>query len=537
MAGAKLSPRQKMIGMMYLVLTALLALNVSKDILEAFVLVNNGLERTIENFNDKNEALYTSFDQAKSVDPEKVTPFWNKAQEARQHAKELVEYIEDIKVKLIMETDGLEPTVADTIGLEYVSKKDDYDTPTNIMIGDSEDGSAGLSRELKEKLHEYKGKLTNLLDEEDRYILDFELLTEGAVVDDVVMNWEMNNFYHTPLAASVVLLSKLQNDVKNVEYDVVSRLFKSFKKKEIPFDTVVAKVVAPSNYIMLGEEYKAEVFLAAYSRTQVPQIMLGDVGANNEVNNVTGTIPVEEGMGQYVVKTDREGIHEYSGTINLTLPTGEVERHPFKSEYIVARPAATVSATKMNVLYKGIKNPISVSVPGVPESRVKVSMTGGSLRRTGNGTYDATVSNSTRGRVKVVVSATMQDGTTRRMGEMEYRIKNLPKPFASTNNGLAGSAKSKKNSLAQIMRVQATYGKDFLFELPAPRIVSCSIGFQKGGRPMPDRKIRGGNVQEIISHVRKKLKPGDKIYLTEIKGKGADGIVHPLGPIIITVTN
>ena len=168
MSSGKETPRQKMIGMMYLVLTALLALNVSKDILDAFIVVNKGLENTNLNFTEHNENLYSQFDLAKIIDPVKVTPSWKLALDVKKRSDELTDYIDKLQKKIVSQTEGIAQNVADTMQMQNINSKDSYDTPTNILIGDSEDGSAGASRELKNKLISYKTQLANCILPEDK---------------------------------------------------------------------------------------------------------------------------------------------------------------------------------------------------------------------------------------------------------------------------------------------------------------------------------------------------------------------------------
>ena len=162
MSGGDLPPRQKMIGMMYLVLTALLALNVSKDILDAFVLINTSLENTVVNYDEKTETLYSEFNTAKQFDPIKATPHWNKAQKAKDLSVGIIDYVKELQIKLLQETEKIPKSQADTLQLQYVNAKDNYDIPTNIMIGQTEDGSKGLARELKNKLETYKTEMKRL---------------------------------------------------------------------------------------------------------------------------------------------------------------------------------------------------------------------------------------------------------------------------------------------------------------------------------------------------------------------------------------
>src|ERR1051326_3601691 len=164
MAGRKETPRQKMIGMMYLVLTALLALNVSKEILNAFIIVNTGLEKTNVNFTSKNEITYAQFEKAKLNDEKKVRPFYDAAMAAQKASKEMVDYIEKIKLELIRDVDKV-----DTLSnLKFLNAKDNYDIPTHYMIGDDPENATGKAAELKVKIKNYKDLLTGLVPERER---------------------------------------------------------------------------------------------------------------------------------------------------------------------------------------------------------------------------------------------------------------------------------------------------------------------------------------------------------------------------------
>ncbi|HEY0029760.1 MAG TPA: hypothetical protein VGC65_03290, partial [Bacteroidia bacterium] len=359
MSSAKESPRQKMIGMMYLVLTALLALNVSKDILDAFIVVNKGLENTNINFTDRNDALYSLFDLAKSVDPVKVSPNWKLAQNVKKESAALTAYIDQLQKELVEKTEGISKEVADTLQMANINSKDNYDTPTNIMIGNSEDGSAGASRELKTKLNQYKSKLTDCILPQDRTKIKIGINTEDPEHSEENENWELYNFYHRPLVASITILSKLKNDVKNAEATTVDYLLKLVDVGNLKFDTVAAKVIPQSNYVMLGEEYKADVFLAAFNKTKNPEINVGDYNeASKSFNRTPNTITVERGLGKYTAATTKEGIVAYSGTVKVVSPDGKEQIFPFKSEYIVAKPSLTVAAESMNIVYRGLENPI-----------------------------------------------------------------------------------------------------------------------------------------------------------------------------------
>ena len=222
MAGGKETPRQKMIGMMYLVLTALLALNVSKEILNAFVVVNEGLQNTNINFQNKNQTTYSAFAKLMS-DPQyqaKAKPFNERAQKVKKMCDELNKHILDLKKELIKETDKTDEKGADTLveKMMSIASKDNYDIPTHLMIGDdlgTLKSGKWTAKELREKIETLKKNLIallaegtdgfKLLPEEKKKlttIIDKSLKTDNTAMENgVKVGWEGINFYHLPLVA------------------------------------------------------------------------------------------------------------------------------------------------------------------------------------------------------------------------------------------------------------------------------------------------------------------------------------------------
>jgi gliding motility-associated protein GldM len=519
MASAKESPRQKMIGMMYLVLTALLALNVTKDILDAFVIVNKGLENSNLNFTERNEKLYADFDLARTIDPVKVTPSWKKAQEIQKQSTELSAFISDLQKKLVVETEGIAPTVADTLQMQNIFNKEDQNKPTNIMIGDSEDGSAGASRDLKTRLIKYRELLTSYVEPKDRPTVKIDINTDDPKNVENNENWEMYNFYDRPLVASLTILSKLKNDVKNAESQVVDYLLKTTDAEVMKFDTIAAKVVPQSNYVLLGEEYKADLFVAAFSKTKNPEITIGG----------TQVIPTDNGLGKYTVKTDREGIVDYSGMIKLVSAKGKAVTFPFKSQYIVARPSLTVSADAMNVVYQGLDNPISVSVPGIPNEKLSVSATNATLRAIGNGKYNIKVSGGNK--VDVNVFATMDNGERKSMGTMSFRVKKIPKPKAKfgeiTDSGMMtiSKASSQQGIIAQY--------DNFEFNIVSKVTSFTMVVFTANGTidlKSPNNMLTPEMKQQIL-----RLRKNSRIMFEDIQSVGPDGIPVKLSPLTVKI--
>ncbi len=520
MASGKDTPRQKMIGMMYLVLTALLALNVSKDILDAFIVVNKGLENTNTNFSEHNDILYAAFDMAKSVDPVKVKPNWEKAQQVKKQSAELVSYIDGLQKQMIVKSEGVDPKVADTMQMENINGKDSYDAVTNLMIGDSEDGSRGESLKLKTKLNDYRTLLTSYIEPADRKSIKIDINTKDPEHSENNENWEMYNFFHRPIVASMTILSKMKNDVKNAEAATVDYLLKATDAMNLKFDTVAAKVIPQSNYVLLGEEYKADLFIAAFNKTKNPEIT---------IDGNTDPVNVERGLGKYNVKTSKEGIVTYSGTIKMMSPQNKPMVFPFKSEYIVARPALTVSADNMNVVYIGLDNPISVSVPGIPTERLSVSVTNGSLKATGSGKYTLSVKQGPKADVNVY--ATMENGERRNMGTMSFRVKSIPKPTAKIGE-LTGDGRMSRDKLANVLGVIANY-ENFDFKANC-KITSFDISYTVNGIFVTE-SVQGNMIPSKMKTIFNRLKKNDRVLFENMIAVGPDGVAVKVNAVTVRI--
>lgn len=533
MAGQKETSRQKMIGMMYLVLTALLALNISKDILDAFVIVNESLAASSETTSKKMDALYSDFDLAKLVDPNKVDNYWMRSQEARRQAADINTFIDSIKTTLVSKTENVERSVADTLSMSLIEKKDDYDTPTNILIGKNEDGSGGLANILKNKIAEYQVNMRELLNEQDKAYFNDRINLADRKLADQTSTWETNNFYHTPLVASLVILSKLQMDVADVEYDVVNKLYRSFNQKDFFFDTIAATVLPQSNYVLLGEEYASDIIVAAYSTTRSPKIRVGKLDEEGKTMlSEEDTVATSNGKGLFRKRTTSEGIFQYEGMVDLVDSDGETQSYPFRSEYIVARPSLVVSPTKMNVLYRGIENPVDISVPGVPSENLIVSITGGhQIIKKANGRYVAKMKARAGNEASIAVSARMNDGTVRSMGKMDFRVKRLPKPHPSLGGHKELSDKWAVNAMKIVQGLSARYDESFVFDLNCNTKSFEVLVMNKRHEVVGRSENHGARFNAQTEALLEKVKKGDRVYFDNIKAVGDDGVQHNLGTV------
>jgi gliding motility-associated protein GldM len=534
MAGYKETPRQKMIAMMYLVLTALLALNVSKEMLNAFIVVNESVELTNKNFNQKLKEAYDAFELKYQNNQNKVRPFWEKAKQARAYSKELVDYIDQIKWELIARAEKISIDSAKKLKVADLKNKDDYDTPTNYFMKDSEDGSKGEGKELKRRIDEFKQNMLNLLDPEDRDKIKLGLKTDGVYhdADGMKQNWIQYNFYHTIMAADMAILNKIITEVYNAEFDIVNFLYSDIDAADFKYDKVEAKILPKTNYVFQGDKYEAEVIVAAYDTKQNPEvyIMEGvDSLPESEISRAK-KLNGENGMVKIEMSGDQVGVKKFAGLIRVKSGVGDINTYFFHDEYIVAEPSLTVSAKKMNVFYIGVDNPVAISVPGVAEESIKPSISVGTLKRDPE-SKDWLVTVPGGKRETVISVKAVIDGKERDMGSKKFRIKKVPSPvalIANTNEGLIN-----RNILVAAGAIIPKMPEDFEFDLNY-KIMSFKMTLQRGLDTW-SRKSNNARLTEDMVRQIKSANRGQKVWFENIIARGPDNIDRQLAPIILTI--
>lgn len=521
MAGYKETPRQKMIGMMYLVLTALLALNVSKQILDAFVVVNESMEVTNTNFSQKLDNTYLKFKIQYQLNPNKVGPYWEKAQKAQQLSRQLEMYIDSIKHVVIKETDKLETMdEAKKLELRNAKRKDNYDAPTRFFIGSSPDGSAGEAKKLREKIEAYKKQMLDLVDPKYRNTIKIGLNTEGPFydADGQKQNWEMHNFYRTILAATVTILNKIKAEVYNAEFDVVNNLYSAIDATNFKFDRIAAKVIPKSNYVFLGEEYQAEIIVAAYDTKQVPDVRYVMGSDSLSPANFDKATQIEGADGVVTLKLSGtgEGLKKYAGMIKVVSPLGDTMTFHFKSEFIVAKPALNISPTKMNVFYVGVDNPISISVPGGPE-RIAPSVSVGKIRQDGK---DWVVYDLPKGVKDAVVTVNaVFSGKTKNMGKYTARLKRVLDPIAKIGGKNEGYISKSLLLASPYLIPEMPVGFDFDLKYT---VISFTFVTETSG-DITEVKVQGNRLTPDIVKMISGAKKNKRIWFEDISVRGPDG--------------
>jgi gliding motility-associated protein GldM len=466
MAGAKETPRQKMIGMMYLVLTALLALNISKEVLNGFVKVENSLRTTQGTLNAKVNETSTELETKYLQNQEKVKPFYDKAQQVNASSAELISYITEMKASIMAASagdydDAGELAVGNYIGkdengmdtvlnLALIPIKDEYQNLTTFVgMAEPKEPLEGpwTAVELKQKLEAFSSQLknTSVLDIQGtrrdlpQYLKDqidetFAFPTEIQEGEEV--SWEHANFYHVPLAAVMPLMTKMTLDIQDIQDDILSWLLGSVDAKSYKFTNLMPLVVPESNYILRGDSFRADVLLAAFDGTNPPDIFVDSKKWNErdssllEYENIDALPIGTDGLGKLRISTRGMSLGEsnYKGLIRFQGPDGNIQDFPYYTpKFTVAEPALVVSPTKMNVFYRGLPNPVEVSVPGVPGDKIDVRISGNHrLKKESDGTF--TITPGTDKKANITVSAELPDGSKKTLPAREFRVKRIPDP-------------------------------------------------------------------------------------------------------------
>ncbi|TAL74961.1 MAG: gliding motility protein GldM, partial [Bacteroidetes bacterium] len=430
MAHEKLSPRQKMIGMMYLVLTAMLALNVSKEAVEAFKKVDKGLTQAITNYVIKNNIIYQDFDRADAENHAKAGKYKVAAYDVKQRADEAFNFIQDIKIEIINKAEGPDnPAVKGReVIVEEVKRIDDNNIPSEVLIGANENGKA---YDLKNILNEYRSFLISVLEGKNPTVEEALKKTidtnDGKDKDGQPSPWPNYTFHTLPLVAVICILSEYQLNIRNAETDVLNYLYSQIDAASFKFNKIDPIVIPNSNYITLGSDYEAKIFISATDSTQQPNITVGDTKLELD----------ETGKGIYKVRASSLGPKKWGGIIALKAPDGTTRSWPVGGDYVVGESNVIVSPTAMNVMYYGIPNPIDVSVPNVSPDKISIKVINGtfSTEKVKNSKGEnfkgswAVKPTSVGQNVQIIATAII-NGKPVQFLPYDFRVKPIPPPVA-----------------------------------------------------------------------------------------------------------
>jgi gliding motility-associated protein GldM len=479
---SELSPRQRMINMMYLVLTALLALNVSKEVLESFFEVNTGIVRTTNQFDNKNEETYSAFMQAVEQNPVKAGPWKEKAFQVKEKAEKLTRDIQKLK-------DFISSIAGD-----------------NIALRNSITTTLNTSDKVKEK---GKGK----------------------------ESWENYYFNDMPSVAALTLLSKTQSDIRNTEANIIDFLRQEIDASSLKFTTAEAIQIPASNFVLRGDSFKAEIFIAAKDTTQDPEIFVGEYISTSESGGYEmvgdyATVSVKNGKGIFKVRTTSEGLKQWGGLITMKTDMG-TKMFPFKGSYLVANKSVVVSPVNMNVFYLEVDNPVKISVPGFAAADITASMTNGNINVTKKSAGEYTARPTKKGKAMVTLFATIE-GKRTKMGAVEFRVKEVPppKPFIG---GKSEGVIEKQRMLAS-GGIQAKL-EDFDFKGVRYKVVAYSFTTVYKGDQVTET-VNGQKFTTKINAIINNTKSGNSITVSNIMARRTDAkgtATRSLPPLVLKI--
>lgn len=496
-----------MIGILYLVLLGLVALNVSDSILDAFKNLGDSLSTSTQNTQAGIDNMFLAFRETKMKEnPERAKPILAHAEEAQSVVNQLTTKLSELRELLVQEGGGIREETGD------VSNRASTSVSPRVMI------NSGRAEELRKLIGTTAQKLHELTNNEVSFALSAE---DPPKRGGIQKSWEQANFGEgIPLTAAITALEKIHADAKNAESAVVKHIFGKMDQAVVNLDRFAAVAVAPTSYLIQGQPYTAKVFLTAYDSKSNPEI------------SVNGTpLRVVDGQGLYSVNTGSEGVFNWKGTIRIQETDGTVKTYETEPmSYQVARPSAVVSPDKMNVMYIGVDNPISVSAPGIPKENLIVTGSGVSINGSG-GKYTARVSSA--GEVTVNVAAKVGD-KTQQLSSTKFRAKRIPKPVARVG-GKAGGRISAVQLRGQNV-VSATLD-DFEFDAKFS-ITKFNMYISKPRvDPIGPYTTNGAQFSPQMKSGLAGLTAGSVVMVYDIVGVGPDGVAQNLDPITFQVTN
>lgn len=483
-------PRQKMINIMYLVLTAILALNVSNEVIEAFKTVDKSLQASNTNITSSNQILYKSLSDMLNKDETKLqAAIWQpKAEQAKAYAAALDTYINDLKMDLkkgaglVIKADGKEDF-----------KEDNLDASTRLFE------TNGKGNELKAKLEDFKKKILDLDPKiKAKFENNFPISTDGVEGKEGKKDFTTGYFHMTPTVAALTILSKFQNNVKNVENQVVTYCASQVGAVEVHMDQVGVLVGQSSNYLMPGQELVVTAGVGAYSST---------VKSNIAINGQP--VSLVDGQGEYKTKVSGSGKHVIKVSGSFINEQGKQIPISKDVEYVVGVPGgAAVMLDKMNVFYIGVDNPITIS-SGSGWDKTSVSMTGGTISGSGS---NRVVTVTTPGAASITVTA---EGKS---SKFDFRVKTIPDPVFKVASGKPRmpSVEFKNQQFCRAELEKFDFDTRF-------SIVSATVYFSGANFPNVATASINGNGLASLSSFLSRCGPGSVVTFDNIKVSGPGG--------------
>ncbi|HLU17413.1 MAG TPA: gliding motility protein GldM [Edaphocola sp.] len=512
-------PRALMIQLMYLVLTAMLALNITKEVLDAFSTINTSIEQSNVGIKEKNERTYAVFDKIADRNPDlkaKRDLLYPRALQIKEEAEKMVQYLENWKEEIVKNAGGW----IEENGTRKIKVMDDINIPTRMFV-EEKNGD-----KVKAELENFVTKVLSIHGGADTSKIRQELPIQFPAMKKTDMNpsgdWSFGTFHNIPVIAAVTLFSKWQSDVRNAEAAVVEDLMKqvgedNFDPETIKFDGFMAVATPNISYALAGDEITATIALAAFDKSAQPTI----------TSNV-GAVSVKDGTGTLKFRAaGTAGEQTVRGTISVRGKGDKVISQPWEFKYRVGTAGASLQLDKMNVMYVGVPNPVTISASGYNLNDVSWHMEGAKITPTGPGKYNVEVTTPNYKGVPYVVTAKSKSGGNVEVARGLIRVKSIPSPVIKIGSIVGSGSMGTGEFKAQRGIIAELENFDFDFKYLVSRYTLTYIA--RGSDQSVDARGTGPlfdndpAVRELIN----RAKPGDRYIFENITVKGSNGVERP----------
>jgi len=504
-----------MINLMYLVLTALLALNVSNEILHAFKVINESISKSNNSIEDKNKILYNQIAENEKAPGQydKVHPYRLKAEAAKAAADSMIAYLKQWNDRIVQESGGKDD--------QGEIKREDNIDATTLLLVERKGGDT-----LKARILAARNRLLSLLSDTDARMIapQMPLKVEEPKKSDnnPTADWKVMYFHNMPTMAAVTLFSKFQNDVRNSEALVVNKIFDEAHQADIKFDMLKAVAVPTTTYALEGQKIEGTILMAAYNKSLNPTVSASE-------GHVT---KVEDGVAYWETQAHGIGLKTVRGTVSLLTPGGKKEES-FEFTYMVGSTGASMQLDKMNVFYIGVPNPVTVSAAGYSLEDVSLNIPGANITAgSEKGKYNIMVTTPGEITAGIMAKDKSAGGGTKQISSMKVRVKFIPDPEAQVGGKNSGCLPS------NVFKVQSgviASLKNFEFDA---RFIVTSFSFSmlpKRAELIGPIPVTGAVFNSEVVKAMSRAKPGDKIFIEDIKARGPDGRTRPLNSITLSI--
>ena len=515
---SEMSPRQRMINMMYLVLTALLALNVSKQVLDAFQKMDGSIGYSYSEKVDFNQKAYSDFELKAMNNPEKLGVWNNIAKQVKKESQELIAVIDSVRFKI----ESLSGRGSDGMLIEKSNKE----LTIKVLVHGVEDKGYGYGEDLRLAREKYRDFLLSLdslgiyTGSDEVYKSNITLLLNSEPYEEEgkgIKSWEYGQYYgHVPVAA-MAFMNQMKLDVGNMEGAILELIQKKTGQSSITVNKQIGVVKAPRQSIMLGDSFHARVFIAGVDTNQLPKFNLYQYNSDGiRIDSVVqDTLMVDGSQGIFSIKPKKQGTYWLGGDILVQSEEGE-KTYEFTQQYRVDAPMSVISPDAMNVLYTVVDNPVSIAVPGYSSEELTLhsNLNGDcTIKRIKNGTYQINIKEQRGKNRKKEVKLTVKANNKIVGKPITFRVKNVPEPYPKLGS-IVGYGEMSKADLGVAWGLTAKLD-NFEFDLKY-KVVSFTMSYPGAGGQQ-DLKVSGGQFPDNVKKEFGSIKRGQTINFRDIK--------------------